>query len=228
MSSFQPRASSMDATAPATRLAALLATACALLLGLLAAVSLLALHLHFEARDRALLHTHLQAARALLVGMDNTAALTALPARFEAAFADEPALAVRVQGAYGQPLYEQGPAAGLPPALLTRPSVSAQPAPLVTWRGGDGRTWRGSALAMRLPLEGASTLTVAMALDIEPHESFMASFRWTLIGYVLLAVAAFALLARWAAGRALARSARPGAIASTPIGVNEPALDPHR
>ena len=35
------------------------------LLGLLAAVSLLALHLHFESRDRDLLHAHLQAARAL-------------------------------------------------------------------------------------------------------------------------------------------------------------------
>ena len=191
--------------AAATRLGMLLAAACALLLGLLAAVSLLALHLHFESRDRELLHAHLQAARALLVRVDDTAALSALPARFETTFADEPALAVRVQGAYGQPLYEQGPASGLPPALLARPSASSQPAPLVTWQGDDGRTWRGSALVMRMPLEGASTLTVAMALDIEPHEAFIASFRWALIGYVLLASAAFAVLARWAAGRALAR-----------------------
>lgn len=196
-------------SAAADRLAALLTAACALLLGLLAAVSVLALHLHFESRDRDLLHAHLQAARALLVRVDNTAALAALPARFEAAFADEPALAVRVQGAYGQPLYEQGPASGLPPALLARPSASSQPAPLITWRSDDGRAWRGSALAMHLPMEGASTLTVAMALDIERHESFIASFRWALIGYVVLAALAFALLARWAAGRALMKVNTP-------------------
>ena len=62
-------------SAAADRLAALLTTACALLLGLLAAVSVLALHLHFESRDRDLLHAHLQAARALLVRVDNTAAI---------------------------------------------------------------------------------------------------------------------------------------------------------
>ena len=62
---------------------------------------------------------------------------------------------------------------------------------------------------MRLPMEGASTLTVAMALDIERHESFIASYRWALIGYVVLAALAFALLARWAAGRALMKVNTP-------------------
>ena len=100
-------------------------------------------------------------------------------------------------------------ASGLPPALLAQPSASSQPAPLITWHGDDGRAWRGSALAMRLPMEGASTLTVAMALDIERHESFIASFRWALIGYVVLAALAFALLARWAAGRALMKVNTP-------------------
>lgn len=193
------------ARAAANRLALLLGAACAVLMGLLVAVSLLALHLHFEARDRALLHAHLQAARALLVRVDHTAALAALPAQLQATFADEPTLAVRVQGAYGQPLYEQGPADVLPRALLARPSASAQPAPLLTWRDASGHAWRGSALMMRMPLEGASTLTVALALDIEPHAAFAASFRWALIGYALLASALFALLARWATGRALAR-----------------------
>ena len=84
-----------------------------------------------------------------------------------------------------------------------------EPAPLITWRSDDGRAWRGSALAMRLPMEGASTLTVAVALDIERHESFIASFRWALIGYVVLAALAFALLARWAAGRALMKVNTP-------------------
>ena len=193
--------------AAATRLALQLTAACGVLLALLAAVGVLALQLHFESRDRDQLHAHLSAARALLASVDSAGALTVLPARLQASFGDEPELAVRVQGALDQPLYEQGAQVGMPARLLSHPSA-AQPAPLLTWRQ-DGRAWRGSALAMRLPMEGASTLTVAMALDIERHESFIASFRWALIGYVVLAALAFALLARWAAGRALMKVNTP-------------------
>lgn len=190
-----------DAARAARRLAALLTAACALAMGLLAAVGVLALQLHFEARDRSQLQAHLQAARALLVSVDHAGALAALPARLQASFGDEHALAVRVQGAFGQPLYEQGAQAALPPALLAAPHA-AQPAPLVDWRQ-DGRAWRGSALIMQVPLDGAAPLTVAMALDIEPHAAFTRHFGWALAAYVLLATLAFALLARWAAGRAL-------------------------
>ena len=184
----------------ATRLALLLTAACALLLALLAVVSLLALQLHFESRDRERLHAQLQAARALLTSVDHAAALAALPARLHHAFADEGDLAVRVQGALGQPLYEQGPQASLPAHLLARPSP-AQPAPLLSWHL-DGRAWRGSAVLMRLPLDGAAPLTVALALDIGAQDAFVTRLRWTLIAYVLLAALAFALLARWLLGRA--------------------------
>ena len=197
--------SATDRARAANRLTALLTAACALALGLLAAVGVLALQLHFEARDRAQLQAHLQAVRALLVSVDNPGALAALPARLQATLGDEPALAVRVQGALGQPLYEQGADAAMPPALLARPR-SAQPAPLVAWRHA-GRSWRGSALQMRMPLDGAAPLTVALALDIEPHAAFARHFGWALAAYALLATAAFAALARWAAGRALAAAA---------------------
>lgn len=188
--------------AAARRLATLLTAACGGLLALLAAVGVLALQLHFESRDRDQLQAHLRAARALLVSVDNTGALAALPERLRASFGDDPALAVRVQGALDQPLYEQGPAAALPARLLAHPAA-AQPAPLLTWRQ-DGRAWRGSAVVMRVPLPGAAPLTVAMALDIQAQEAFGRSFRWAVTGYVLLATLAFALLARWAARRALA------------------------
>ena len=187
----------------ATRLALWLTAACALALALLAAVSLLALNLHFESRDRERLHAHLAEARALLSRVDQTAALAALPAQLQAHFSDERELAVRVQGAYGQPLYEQGPDAGWPAELLARPRAVAQPAPLVTWRH-QGGAWRGSAVLLRLPLDGAAPLTVAMALEIGPQAAFLASFGWVLAAYVLLAALLLALLARWLARRALA------------------------
>lgn len=191
--------------AAATRLALQLTAACGVLLALLAAVGVLALQLHFESRDRDQLHAHLSAARALLASVDSAGALTVLPARLQASFGDEPELAVRVQGALDQPLYEQGAQVGMPARLLSYPSA-AQPAPLLTWRQ-DGRAWRGSAVVMRMPLPGAAPLTVAMALDIQPHEGFVRSFRWVVTGYVLLMTLAFGLLARWAARRALARVA---------------------
>ena len=203
----RPTASGAPPNGGATRLAVLLTAACTLALALLAAVSLLALNLHFESRDRERLHAHLQQARALLARVDQTAALTALPAQLQAHFEDERDLAVRVQGPQGQALYEQAPQAEMPAALLARPSAAAQPAPLVTWRQ-DGRAWRGSALLVRMPLDGAAPLTVAMALDIQPHQAFIASFRWALIGYVLLASLLFALLAQWLVRRAWAQKAR--------------------
>lgn len=187
----------------ATRLALWLTAACALALALLATVSLLTLQLHFESRDRLRLRAHLTEARALLTAVDNTAALAALPARLQAQLGDEAQLAVRVQGAYGQPLYEQGPDAGWPAELLTRPRAAAEAAPLVNWRH-DGRSWRGSALLLRMPMDGAVPLTVAVALDVGAQTAFLTSFGWVLASYVLLAALALALLARWLAGRALA------------------------
>ena len=109
---------------------------------------------------------------------------------------------MRVQDPLGQPLYQQGPDTDLPEALLARPSAAAQPAPLVTWRQ-DGHAWRGSAMLIRMPLDGAAPLTVAMALDIAPQATFLTSFGWVLAGYVLLAALGLALLARWLVGRAL-------------------------
>ena len=189
-------------SASPTRLALGLSAACALLLALLAAISLLALQLHFESRDRTQLQSHLQTTRGLLTGVDNAAALAALPARLQAALADEPQLAVRVQGGLGQPLYEQGPPAALPASLMAQPSA-AHPIALLQWQQ-DGHSWRGGALLMRLPLDGAAPLTVAMALDIQAQTIFLSSLRWALLAYVLLATLLFGLLARWWLGRALA------------------------
>ena len=189
-------------SASPTRLALGLSAACALLLALLAAISLLALQLHFESRDRAQLQAQLQTTRGLLTGVDNAAALAALPARLQAALADQSRLAVRVQGALGQPLYEQGPPAALPASLMAQPSA-AHPIALLQWQQ-DGHSWRGGALLMRLPLDGAAPLTVAMALDIQAQTIFLSSLRWALLAYVLLATLLFGLLARWWLGRALA------------------------
>ena len=170
-----------------------LAAAGMLALALLAAVVLLALQMHFEARDRALLHRELEQARQVLGGVDDTAALAGMPARLAGVFDGQPALAVRIQGPLGQPLYEKLPRAAMPAALLSRPAP-AQPAPLVTWQA-DGASWRGNALVMRMPMDGAAPLTVAVALQVEQSEDFLGRLRWVLAAYVLLASLGLAALA---------------------------------
>ena len=182
------------------RLALTLCAAAALLLALLASVAVLALQMHFEARDRDLLHRQLEQARQLLAQVDNTGALAELPGRLAATFNERAGLAVRVLGPLGQPLYEKAPQAAMPPELLGHPAL-APPAPLVTWHAGS-TSWRGSALVMHMPMDGAAPLTVAMATQAERDTDFLASFRLVLIVYVLLASAALALLAWWLTRRA--------------------------
>ena len=179
-----------------SRVALILTLATAVALALLAAVTLLAMSLHFEAQDRESLHQQMEKVRAVLARVDNAEALATLAPQLELVLGGQAHLAVRVQGAHGQPLFEQSTPAQWPRDLLARASPSDL-APLVTWRAGPS-TWRGMARILRMPLDGAAPLTVAAALDVQDHESFLASFRIALIGYVTFAVLAFALLARWA------------------------------
>ena len=196
----------------ATRLTLLFALVSGLALAVLAGVTLLALNLHFETQDRDVLHAQLQRARSLLARVDNTGALSTLPDELQRAFVLQKGLAIRVQGAYGQPLFEQRSEAQMPAALLAKPAT-APPVPLLHWREGP-TAWRGSAMVMPLPMPGAAPLTVAMALDVSQQDLFFTSLRRVLIGYVLLAAAVCALLGGWAVRRGLRPLGRMRAQAS--------------
>lgn len=187
------------------------ALTCGVALSLLGAVVWLALHLHFEAQDRRTLHAHLGQARVLLTRVDNTGALAALPQQLQAQFGNRTELAVRVQGAWQQLLYEQVPQAQMPQALLERPSLSP-PAPLLSWQAEDGVRWRGSALRISLPLDGAAPLTVAMALDVQQRQAFALSLGRVILAYVLLATLACAALGAWVQRRAGPTRTRAGRV----------------
>ncbi|WP_255580604.1 MULTISPECIES: heavy metal sensor histidine kinase [unclassified Diaphorobacter] len=183
-----------------TRLTLLVAGLASLALGVLGGVTMWALDAHFEAQDRGTLHSHLQQARTLIAQADSAAAMTALPARLDSSFASHHDLAVRVQAPDGSVWFEQN-ASAMPATLMQQVGVT-HPVPIITWREGE-HAWRGSAMLMTSALDGASPLTVAMALDIHHHEAFIANFRRALIGYVLLTGLGCALLAWWAVRRAL-------------------------
>jgi hypothetical protein len=175
------------------RSAWLLLVTAVLALALLAAVTALTLQIHFDAGDRERLHRELEQAHQVLAGVDDTAALAAMPARMSAAFDHQGVLAVRIQNSLGQPLYEKRPQVVLPSALLARPAP-ALPAPVVTWNE-DGVYWRGSALIMRMPMDGAAPLTVVMALPVERDLHFLRRLHLVLATYVVLASLVLAGLA---------------------------------
>ena len=183
-----------------TRLTVLLAAVASAALALLGAVTLWALDDHFEAQDRGTLHSHLQQARLMIAQVADGAMLKALPAQFQSAFSSHHDLAVRVEEGAGQPLFEQN--ASSMPKNWTRQPSEADPTPTHTWRDGE-HAWRGSAMRMPLSINGVAPLTVAMALDIHHHETFIANFRKALIGYVLLTALGCALLAWWAVRQGL-------------------------
>jgi len=183
-----------------TRLTVLLATVASTALALMGGVTLWALDDHFEAQDRGTLHSHLQQARQMIAQVADQADLEALPAKFEYAFASHHDLAVRLEDAAGLSLFRQN-AITVPAELLRRPD-DAHPTTTLSWREGD-HAWRGSAMLMPVSMSGAAPLTVAMALDIHHHETFISNFRKALIGYVLLTALGCAVLAWWAVRQGL-------------------------
>ena len=180
----------------AARAARRVAVAGCALLALLALALALAVQMFFESSERARLHAHAQQAREMLQATDSTAALAQLPERLQQRFGALPDVALRVQGAYGQTLYEQG--APVPQAALAR-AAAARPAPLLHWRDGGGRLWRGEVVQARVPLEGAALLTVALALEVQRQWLFGVRLAVALAAYVLLAGGALLWLARRAA-----------------------------
>ncbi|MBQ9578773.1 MAG: hypothetical protein IJR28_04505 [Ottowia sp.] len=180
---------------------------------LLALAVALALQMFFESSERARLGAHERQVREVLASTDSAAALAALSERMQRRFGALPDVALRVQGAYGQILYEQG--APVPRQALSR-AAAAAPAPLLHWRDGDGRLWRGKVVMMRMPLESAAPLVVALALDVQQQRLFGLRLQAALVLYVLLAAAVLLWLARRVAavqpareGQALAQRVEP-------------------
>ncbi len=175
----------------AARVRALAAVA-VLALTLLAAANALLAQMFFEGSDRQRLHAHLRQVREALAASDSAAALALLPERLEHRFAALPDVTLRVQGAYGQPLYEQGTT--VPQVVLARAATT--PAPLQQWVDAEERRWRGQAVLMRAPLDGAAPLAVVVALDVQRQWAFALRLHAALGVYVLLVCGALAWLAR--------------------------------
>jgi len=166
-----------------------------------------AVEAHFIEGDRHELEGKLELIRHLLQRVDGRAALDRLPRQLDDALVGHHGLAVAVADARGR-IWFATSGAELPHALLhgqacspAAATVQCLPGALRQWRQG-GSDYRGMVVPMQAG--NGEAHTVALALDIQHHEHFMAQFRLTLILAMTLAALATASLGWIATRRGLA------------------------
>ena len=166
-----------------------------------------AVETHFMEGDRHELGGKLELIRHLLERVDSPTALDRLPQQLDDALVGHHGLAVAVVDARGL-IWFATSGAGFPHALLraqdcsaAAPTVKCLPGGLRQWHQGES-DYRGMAVPMGTG--NGETHTVAVSLDIQHHELFMARFRLTLIMAMTLAVLATASLGWVATRRGLA------------------------
>jgi hypothetical protein len=167
-----------------------------LALGLMAAVTWLTLSIQMQGQDRRALQERMTAAQKLLMQVDGAGNLAHLPLRLEAEFGRDTRLAILVQGAFGQVLYQQQIASGAPGVPDARGLSNQGLLALRTWNDGH-RLWRGIVAPVQTQMTGAAPLGMVMALDVTAQQRFMNSLALTLTAYVLLAALACALAFIW-------------------------------
>lgn len=157
---------------------------------------------HFKEQDRGTLQGELLLLRHEIERVSTPQQLERLPQQFSHALLGHQDLPIRMEDPAGT-LVLASPQVVFPPAWLAQAPASPETTPLFEWSQGSHR-YRGLATRMATRLPGAPALQVAVAVDIEHHDSFMATFRQTLWLFVLAGAAVTGLLGWLVASRGLA------------------------
>lgn len=152
---------------------------------------------HFEQQDLTELTGKLELVRHRLARVRAPVELDDAAATLSDALVGHHDLAVLVIAPDGRELIAAGNA-GFPAALLARTRAGAPPKPLV-WRRDD-QSYRGIVANAVTGIPGQPPATVALALDIEHHLTFMSAFHKSLALAIAGGIAITALLG-WAAAR---------------------------
>jgi two-component system heavy metal sensor histidine kinase CusS len=152
---------------------------------------------HFEQQDLTELTGKLELVRHRLARVRAPAELDDAAATLADALVGHHDLAVLVSAPDGRELIAAGHA-GFPAALLARTGGEASVEPIV-WRHDD-RSYRGIVADAVTGIPGQPPATVALALDIEHHFTFMSAFHRSLALAIAGGIALTALLG-WAAAR---------------------------
>ena len=157
--------------------------------------------LHFQEQDRDALVGKIMLARHDIERVSTPQELARLPQQLGDTLIGHHDLQIQIAGP-DQQILLSSPEIVFPPEWLTRASMTA-PTPLFTWSQGS-HNYRGMAVLISTRLPGNTALRVAVAVDIEHHKSFMASFQRTLWLFVLGGAVVTGLLGWFAASRGLA------------------------
>lgn len=152
---------------------------------------------HFEQQDLTELTGKLELVRHRLERVRATEELNDAQATLADALVGHHDLAVLVIAPDGRELIASGHA-GFPAALLARTGAEGPTKPLV-WQHDD-RSYRGIVANAATGIPGQPPATVALALDIEHHITFMSAFHTSLALAIAGGIALTALLG-WAAAR---------------------------
>lgn len=155
---------------------------------------------HFEIQDLDELTSKLQLVRHTLSRMQGPADLATIQRELSDALIGHHGVSILVAGADGARLFDwHGDA--FPPSLLAQAAPmdpSGQPAPLV-WERGEA-IYRGIIATLEPATPDRQPATVAVALDIDHHRDFLASFHRQLWIAIAASVVITVLLG-WAAAR---------------------------
>ncbi len=187
--------SGLSLTARLTVLFAAVSSAVLLSLGWLIGASI---ERHFEEQDRDILAGKLMLVRHIIERTASTRDIERLPSQLGGAIIGHHDFMVRVLGPQQEVIFASS-ATGFPENWHSATAGNR----LFTWSEG-GHSYRGLAASIPTGITAWPPLAVAVAVDIEHHETFMATFMQTLWLFVAGAALASGLLGWFAAKRGLA------------------------
>lgn len=157
-----------------TLLFASISTAVLLILGLLVGRLV---ESHFEEMDAGILWSEYQRIAGALTMARTTQELSSLPQEHSESLSDESGMTALVIGPDGRQVFAAGSARFPDTMLVNANEHMYRP---TRWTDAQNHAFRGVVAKAMTGIPGSGPATVAVAMDLEHHERFMASFRFTL------------------------------------------------
>ena len=158
---------------------------------------------HFEELDLEMLTGKLELARQALKKVRSRGDLEALPQHLDSSLFGHPGLALVILDQNGKTVLATS-TVGFPRPLLEREATGANATRSRFWTTPEGKRFRGISVAAPTGVSGWPPASVAVGMDMSPHDVFMTSFQRTLWLVVVLAAILSGLLGWMAVRRELA------------------------
>lgn len=157
--------------------------------------------LHFEELDMEVLKGKMELVRESLRSARTPKDMEFFSQHLDDTLTGHAPISLAIRGADGRDIVTVGHAE-FPAAMLNAASASMVAG--TVWTSSEGKPFRGISGIAQMGIDGSAPAVVGVAIDMSPHEHFMASFQRTLWAVVVLAAVASGLLGWGAVRRELA------------------------